>query len=200
LRLLFFIMLKQITYLKSVYKLKDLPENKLPEIILCGRSNVGKSSFINSLFNRKSLAKTSSTPGKTRALNYYLIEDKFYLVDLPGFGYAKVSKEERDYWNKLLQDYFSSGRNIISAFHIIDSRHKPTPLDLQLNAFLKKNNLSSIFLLNKVDKLNRSEIIQSRKLLVEAFPEASTGDNVIFYSSVDHTGRKEVIKKLLSLL
>lgn len=193
-------MFKNITYLKSVYKLKELPEKLYPEIILCGRSNVGKSSFLNSLFNRKALAKTSSTPGKTRSLNYYNVDDQLFLVDLPGFGYAQVSKQEREYWNKLIQEYFVSGRQIISAFHLIDSRHKPTPLDLQLNRFLKSNNLPIIFILNKVDKLSGSEMAQSRRQVIEAFPEAKTDGSIICYSSVDHTGRKEVMKKLTSLV
>lgn len=193
-------MLKNITYVKSVYKLKDLPTEKYPELILCGRSNVGKSSFINSLFNKKSLAKTSSTPGKTRSLNYYNVEDKFYLVDLPGFGYAKVSKEERDYWSKLIQDYLSSGRKINCAFHLIDSRHKPTPLDIQLNKYLRVNGMQIVFILTKSDKLNRSEIAVSKKQVIETFPEASGDENLIFYSAINHTGRKEVMKKLGTII
>ena len=105
-------------FVKSVYNLKDLPKEKLPEVILCGRSNVGKSSFINSLFSRKDLAKISSTPGKTRSINYYLIDDKFYIVDLPGYGFAKTSKKEREYWGKLIGDFISESKNIVLAFEL----------------------------------------------------------------------------------
>lgn len=192
-------MQKQITYLKSVYKLKDLPQSSYPEIILCGRSNVGKSSFINSLFNRKTLAKTSSTPGKTRSLNYYMVDQLFYLVDLPGFGYARVSKEERDYWDKLIREYFAAGRPIRAAFHLIDSRHKPTPLDIQLNKYLRINNLETIFILSKADKLSNSQLAVSKRQVKEIFPEAGSDNRLIAYSAVEHTGRKEVLRILSHL-
>jgi GTP-binding protein len=105
-------MFKKQEFVKSVYNVSQLPETKKPEIILCGRSNVGKSSFINSLFNRKDLAKISSTPGKTRSINYYLINEKFYIVDLPGFGYAKISKKEREFWGNLIKDFLNASGNI----------------------------------------------------------------------------------------
>src|SRR5674476_859668 len=107
-------------FVKSVFNISQIPEFVKPEIILCGRSNVGKSSFINSLFNRKDLAKISSTPGKTRSINYYLINEKFYIVDLPGFGYAKISKKEREFWGNLIKDYLNTSENIVMAFHLID--------------------------------------------------------------------------------
>lgn len=122
-------------FIKSAFSLKDLIKSNLPEVILCGRSNVGKSSFINSLFNRKDLAKISSTPGKTRSINYYLIDNKFYMVDLPGYGYAKTSKKEREYWSNLIGDYIKISKNIILAVHFIDSRINPTELDIKLNSF-----------------------------------------------------------------
>jgi len=112
--------MSKIEFVKSVSVLNQLPELELPEIALAGRSNVGKSSFINTIFNRKGLAKISSTPGKTRTLNYYNVENKFYLVDLPGFGYAKVSKTERDSWEKLLIKYFQNNPKISRIIHFID--------------------------------------------------------------------------------
>src|SRR3989339_1840308 len=99
-------MFEKQQFIKSAFNLSEIPKCRLPEVVLCGRSNVGKSSFINSLFNKKGLAKTSSSPGKTKSLNFYLVEKKFYMVDLPGFGYAKVSKTEREKWQKLIEDYF----------------------------------------------------------------------------------------------
>ncbi len=189
---------KQI-FIKSVHDLKDIPDLRLPEVILCGRSNVGKSSFINSFFNRKDLAKISSTPGKTRSLNYYLIDDRFYIVDLPGYGYAKASNEERVKWGKLVSQYVNISGNIIAAIHFIDSRHKPTELDHQLNALLKNNNLAYFIILTKADKLKQSEINPSKKNVVDAFPEVKFGENLFIYSSLKKTGKKEIMKKLSSL-
>jgi GTP-binding protein len=187
-------------FIKSVYDLKELPKQKFPEVILCGRSNVGKSSFINSLFNRKDLAKTSSTPGKTRSINYYLIDDKFYFVDLPGYGYAKASIKERKYWGKLIGNFISESGNIMLAFHIIDSRHKPTELDLQLNQILVYNEIPYIIIFTKSDKLKQSEYAQAQKRVKELFPEIVQGENFFFYSSHKNIGRKEVIKRLSGFL
>ncbi len=186
-------MFEQQEFIKSIYNLSELPKNRLPEIILCGRSNVGKSSFINSLFNRKNLAKTSSTPGKTRSINYYLIDNKFYIVDLPGYGYAKTSQEERKFWAKLIGDFISSSRNISLAFHIIDSRHKPTELDVQLNDLLKATMIPFILVLNKSDKLKQSEFKESIDRVKNIFADLKTDEGILFYSSVKNTGRKQVL-------
>src|ERR1035437_10728716 len=156
-------MFKKQEFVKSVYNVSQLPENKKPEIILCGRSNVGKSSFINSLFNRKDLAKISSTPGKTRSINYYLINEKFYIVDLPGFGYAKISKKERKFWGNLIKDFFNASGNIKMAFHLVDSRHKPTILDVELNQLLKTSLIPYVIILSKTDKLKQSELSLTQK-------------------------------------
>jgi GTP-binding protein len=193
-------MLKQIQYIRSVFNITGLPKTILPEIALCGRSNVGKSSFINSLFNKKNIAKTSSSPGKTRSINYYKVEEVFYLVDLPGFGYAKVSKEERIKWNNLITGYFSSGRNIKLAIHFLDSRHKPTDLDMQLNKFLKDLSISYIIILNKIDKLKQSELALAKKEVISFFPELSFGEDLFHYSAFNGTGKKEMLKKLSNLV
>ncbi len=187
-------MFTETTFHKAVYNLKDLPKQNFPEIVLCGRSNVGKSSFINSLFNKKNLAKTSSTPGKTRSINYYLINNKYFVVDLPGYGYAKVSKDEREFWGKILSEYFSSPRNFKYIIHLIDSRHKPTNLDIELHDFIRVSNLNYIALLNKSDKLKQSEKAQAKKMIKEFFPELKFNEDLFFYSAVDGTGRKDVIK------
>ncbi len=189
-------MFEKQEFIKSVFDLKDLPKHDLPEIILCGRSNVGKSSFINSLFNRKNLAKISSTPGKTRSLNYYLIDDKFYIVDLPGFGYAKASLKEREYWGKLVGDFIERSQNISLAFHLVDSRHKPTELDMKLNSLLRHSEIPYVVILSKVDKLKQSEYSLAKKAIIQAFPELNPGDNLINYSSIKKIGRKEVLHRL----
>ncbi len=192
-------MFEKQEFIKSVFNLKDLPPYSLPEVILCGRSNVGKSSFINSLFNKKYLAKTSSTPGKTRSINYYNIDETFYLVDLPGFGYAKTSKKEREFWAKLIGEYIQKSPHISLAFHFIDSRHKPTELDFQLNTLLNDFDIPYIILLSKTDKLNQSEYAYSKKRIIEFFPELSFGDNLLGYSAVKKTGKKEVLQRLARL-
>lgn len=189
--------MSKIEFIKSVSVLNDLPKLGLPEIALAGRSNVGKSSFINTMFNRKALAKTSSTPGKTRTLNYYNVEDKIYLVDLPGFGYAKVSKKERAYWEKLLIKYFQNNLNISRVIHFIDARHKPTQLDIVLNSFLKELELPYIVLMNKVDKLKQAELAKAKKQIVEIFPELNFGDNLFLFSSVKGIGKKDLMNFLI---
>lgn len=191
--------MKDVRFVKSVFNLNDLPKDNLPEVVLCGRSNVGKSSFINSLFNKKGLAKTSSSPGKTKSLNFYLVEKKFYVVDLPGFGYAKVSKTDREKWQKLIENYFQSERNISLSFHFIDSRHHPTNLDVLLNNFLREINIPYTVILSKVDKLKQAELSKANKQIQEFFPELNYGDNLLIYSSVKGTGKKEIIKRLSAL-
>ncbi len=186
-------------FITSVFNIAELPKQTLPEVVLCGRSNVGKSSFINSLFNKKNLAKTSSTPGKTRSINYYQIDTNFYLVDLPGYGYAKASINERKKWSKLINDFFSLSKNIKLIIHIIDSRHEPTELDIQLNTMLKDLAIPYIVLLNKSDKLKQSEFYKRVKNLKTVFPELSLNDNLYFFSTINGTGNKEIKKILLSI-
>jgi GTP-binding protein len=192
-------MFEKQKFIASVFSATELPKEKLPEVVLCGRSNVGKSSFINSLFNRKNLAKTSSTPGKTRSINYYEIDSKFYVVDLPGYGYAKISQSERKKWGNLINDFFSTSKNIQLTIHLIDSRHKPTELDIELNDMLRSLDIPYIVLLNKSDKLKQSEFSVSKKKVIEVFPELILNENLFYFSSVKGTGNKE-IKKLLTAL
>ncbi len=184
--------MKNIEFVKSIAVLDQLPSTNLQEIVLAGRSNVGKSSFINALLKRKAIAKTSSTPGKTRTINYYLIDSKFYIVDLPGFGYAKVAKKERAYWERLLIKYFAQNTNISRVIHFVDSRYEPTQLDILLNNYLIELNIPYIVILNKIDKLKQSEVVKSRKAVLKQFPELSEGDNLFLSSSVKGTGLKEI--------
>ena len=192
-------MLENIKFIKSIYLIKDLPEASKPEVILCGRSNVGKSSLINSLFNRKNLAKTSSTPGKTRSINYYEVDRKFFLVDLPGFGYAKISKKERQHWASLIEGYLAESRNISLAFHLIDSRHRPTELDLKLHELLEYYRISYSIILTKIDKLNQSQLAKTKRNISEIIPGLNIGYNLFAYSSVKGTGKKLIIQKLAEI-
>lgn len=189
-------MFKEQHFVKSVYSLNQIPQNRLPEIVLCGRSNVGKSSFINSLFNRKDLAKTSSTPGKTRSINYYLIDNLFYIVDLPGYGYAKISIEERKKWGTIISEFFTKSGHIFLALHLIDCRHNPTELDIQMNQLLRQKNIPYIFVLNKVDKIKQSERKKYFNQFKEFFPEAILDQNTIFYSAISKVGKKEITSLL----
>ncbi len=184
--------MSKISFFKSISSVKNLPKGKLPEIVLCGRANVGKSSFINSFFNRKNIAKTSSTPGKTKTLNYYLVDEKFYIVDLPGYGFSKVSKKEQKMWSKLIEDYFETSKNIKLVFHLIDSRHEPTGLDLLLKKYINELNLKYIALFTKIDKLKQSELAKLKKRVKENFPELTFGESAFLYSSVSKKGKREL--------
>jgi GTP-binding protein len=192
-------MFEKVQFERSVFNLKDIPKKQLPEVILCGRSNVGKSSFINSLFKRKNLAKISSTPGKTRSINYYIIDEKFYLIDLPGYGYAKTSQKERAYWGKLVLGFILKSENIQLAFHIIDGRHKPTDLDVKLHELLRSVDIPQIILLNKADKLKQYEYRNAIENIKTVFPEFIKSENLFFYSSFKATGRKEIVSRLNNL-
>lgn len=192
-------MFNKLEFIKPVYKINEIPSPRRPEIILCGRSNVGKSTFINSIFNRKNLAKTSSTPGKTRSINYYNVDDKLFMVDLPGFGYAKTAKSERDGWAKLIDEFLEQSGYVTLAFHLVDSRHDPLESDIHLNMLLRDIDLPYIVILNKVDKLKQSEIVSAKKNITKFFPELSYGDNLMLYSAIKGTGKKEVLSRISSL-
>lgn len=192
--------MEKIKFLRSINDLNHLPDLKLPEIVLCGRSNVGKSSFINSFFNRKGIAKTSSTPGKTRSLNYYLVDEKLYIVDLPGYGYSKISKSERNRWQELIENYFSTSEKIELACHFIDSRYNPTSLDMLLHNYLKEIELNYIVILTKVDKLKQSELAKAKREITKTFPELIFGKNLFLYSAAKGIGKKDLQKKFNKLL
>jgi GTP-binding protein len=192
-------MLKQISFFKSVYELSKVPKDSMPQLILCGRSNVGKSSFINTLFNRKHLAKTSSTPGKTRSINFYNVENKFYIVDLPGFGYAKTSKQEREKWGKLITKYIDKTEKIKYAFHIVDCRYEPTELDINLNQWLHFAQIEFSVILNKVDKLSQSGFVKAGNSIKKIFPELELNKNLFYYSAVKSRWKEDIRRKILDL-
>jgi len=192
-------MFKEIQFYRSVFELEGLPKSELPQLILCGRSNVGKSTFINNISNRKGLAKTSSTPGKTRSINFYTADNKFFIVDLPGFGYAKTSQKEREKWGRLVSKYILESSNIRHAFHFIDPRYKPTDLDIELNLWLKNADLDYSVILNKADKLNQSETHMTIKTINSFFPELKLNNNLFLYSSVTGRWKKPVQKRIAEL-
>ncbi len=187
-------------FLKSVHTLAQLPNSEKPEIILCGRSNVGKSSFINSFFNRRNLAQTSSTPGKTRSINFYDVENKFYFVDLPGFGYAKIGESEVKRWQKLIEGYIFSERDFLAAFHFVDSRHGMTKLDYLLHDFLITREIPIVIILSKADKLKMNEKRLAKKKILDELGDSVEKNNIFLYSATKKIGKHEVKRFVNSLI
>ena len=184
--------LKNVEFVQSVFDLSQFKGQALPEIAFAGRSNVGKSSMLNRLMGRKNMAKTSSTPGKTRSINYFKIGKSCYFVDLPGFGYAKVSKSMRNEWGALMEQYFDQNEMLRGVIHLVDSRHEPTALDMQLNQMLSGRELVYMIVLTKADKLSNNQLAQSVKRASKKFglPE---GLYPIPFSAVTGQGKKEVL-------
>lgn len=164
------------------------PDTQLPEIALAGRSNVGKSSFINTLVNRKNLARTSGKPGKTQTLNFYLIEQALYFVDVPGYGYAKVSKTERAKWGKMIETYLTNRPQLKAVVSLIDLRHPPTNEDVQMYQFLKYYQLPVIVVGTKADKIPRGKRQSHANVIKKALQLAPT-DSLILFSSQTKEGK-----------
>ncbi|WP_172996902.1 ribosome biogenesis GTP-binding protein YihA/YsxC, partial [Lactobacillus helveticus] len=150
--------IKSSNYAVSAVREDQYPKDNLPEIALSGRSNVGKSSLINTLLNRKNLARTSSQPGKTQTLNFYLINDEFYLVDVPGYGYARVSQKKRQEFGEMIQDYLETRPNLKGLVIVIDSRHEPTKDDIAMYNYAQYLNLHILVVCTKIDKIKKSQV------------------------------------------
>src|SRR5690554_4805866 len=159
------------------------PSGDLPEIVLAGRSNVGKSNFINSMVNRNNLAKTSSKPGKTRTINFYKINDKFRLVDLPGYGYAKVSKQEKDKWGRIIEEYLNSRENIKEIILLVDIRHEPTELDVIMYNWIKSYNYRGLVVATKADKISKGKFQKHIKIIRDKLG-IENPELIIPYSSI----------------
>ena len=167
------------------------PEDKKSEFLLVGRGNVGKSSFINTLIERKNFARTSSKPGKTQTLNFYLVNDAFYLVDVPGYGYASVSKDTQKKFGLIIEEYLKSRENLKHVFMLIDYRHKPTEDDVLMYEFLKYYNLDITIVATKYDKVSKNSRIKQDKLIKDTL---KFDDNeFITFSTVTKKGRSEVL-------
>ena len=145
-------------FIKSVEKKSDFIVDEMPQVAVVGRSNVGKSSLINLLTNNKKMAKTSSTPGRTRLVNYFNIDNKCYIVDLPGYGYAKASKNMTSAWDSVMNDYFVDNAQLKLVFVLLDCRHSPTALDIQMLEYLAEHEIPALIILTKIDKLSKSEL------------------------------------------
>lgn len=176
---------------------KQYPEPLAIDIVLAGRSNVGKSSLINRLINRKNLARTSSSPGKTRTINFYRIDDGWFFVDLPGYGYAKVSKAERDSFMKMVDEYFDSDRPRV-VWQIVDLRHPPTALDKQMYEYLRKRKLPFMIVATKADKLSNNEIAKNKAVLKREL--GLKDDDFVVFSAQSGMGKDILLKKIEYLL
>ena len=151
----------------SAVSKKQYPKGDLPEIVLVGKSNVGKSSFVNTMINRKSLARTSNVPGKTRQINFYNIDEKFYFVDLPGYGFSKMSKKEKVISGKYIEEYLEEGKNISLIVFLLDIRHKPTEDDMLMYDYILRSNLPFIVVTNKADKIAITKVADEVKRIKE---------------------------------
>lgn len=168
------------------------PTDNKDEFLLVGRSNVGKSSFINSIVGRKNYARTSSTPGKTQTLNFYLINEEFYLVDVPGYGYAQTDKDTQHKFGMMIEEYLINRENLKRVFLLTDFRHKPTEDDELMYNFLKYYNLDVTVVATKYDKVKQNEREKNEKLLRESFA-LGENDNIVLFSSITKKGKEEIL-------
>ena len=175
------------------------PETDRPEFMLVGRSNVGKSTFINTIAGRKNIAYTSGKPGKTQTLNFYLTNDSFYLVDVPGYGYAAVNKKIQEKFGKMIEEYLEKRDELIRVFMLVDFRHKPTEDDVLMYNFLKYYNIPVTIIATKVDKVGGSKMDKNKKLILDTL-NLVVGDDLILFSSVTKLGKEEVLKKIEDLV
>ena len=171
------------------------PTNNLPEYLLVGRSNVGKSSFINTLINRKNFARTSATPGKTQTINFYLVNEKFYLVDAPGYGYATLSKDKQKKFGLMMEDYLENRKNLKQVFMLIDFRHKPTADDIAMYTYLKYYKIPVTIVATKIDKIGITSHQKQRNMILDSL-DLVVGDDFVMFSNVTKDGKDDAIHKI----
>jgi len=186
--------IRSVEFVKSAVKPSDYPPAKLPEIVFSGRSNVGKSSLINILVNRKRLARTSSTPGRTQLINFFDINGSLAFVDIPGYGYAKVPGKVRDRWATMIETYLSTRETLKGLILIMDIRRNPGPLESSYVEWLARRQLPTILVLTKADKLSRSKQLDRQRLAARAFPDSSA--EIILFSAKTRMGRDRVWKAI----
>lgn len=189
--------IKKSDFVISAVKREQYPVDGRNEIAFVGRSNVGKSSIINALTNRRKLAKVSQTPGKTRLINFFLINDDFHLVDLPGYGYAKVSKTEKASWGKTIETYLTDREELKRVILLVDSRHKPTGDDILMYDWIKHFNYDCVVIATKSDKLSNNDLGKSRKIIKETLKLSDT-DKFYFFSSLNKKGKDELIDNIFA--
>ncbi|MCI8313119.1 MAG: ribosome biogenesis GTP-binding protein YihA/YsxC [Lachnospiraceae bacterium] len=177
----------------------SLPENLYPEVAFAGKSNVGKSSLINGLLNRKSLARTSSQPGKTQTINFYYVNQSLYLVDLPGYGYAKASEEIRAKWGRMVENYLHKSKQLRAVFLLIDIRHAPSANDKQMYQWIVSQGYEPIIIATKLDKIKRSQVAKQLKLLKEEL-KLLPGTKLLPFSAQTKQGREEIWEVMEKLI
>lgn len=188
--------IKKAEFVISAVKRAQYPEDERPEIAFVGRSNVGKSTLINTLTNRRKLVKVSSTPGKTRLINFFLINDNMYFVDLPGYGYAKVSKKEKENWGYIMEQYLVERNQLKKIVLLVDSRHKPTGDDINMYNWIKHYNYEVLVVGTKLDKLKRNDINKNKKIIRDAL-KMDKDDKILLISSLSKEGKEEVLEEIL---
>jgi GTP-binding protein len=184
-----------VRFIKSVLHTSQRPSRRLPEIAVVGRSNVGKSSFINTLFNRKNLAKTSSTPGKTRQINYFLVDELIYMVDLPGYGFAKISKSEQEKWKKNIEIYLRDNKDLKFVFLLLDGRHRLMPIDQLMIEWLQYYQIRIVLVVTKTDKVSNNHIRLLHREIKDKYP----GHDIISFSSKTKSGRERIMNILTNI-
>ena len=187
-----------VEFTTSAVRRSQYPEEKYPEFLLVGRSNVGKSSFINTLVNRKSLARISSIPGKTQTLNFYFINESFYLVDVPGYGFAKVSKNLKNKFGLIIEDYLKERKMLKSVFMLVDFRHKPTNDDVLMYEYLKYYHIPVTIIATKSDKVSKNSYEKNKKIIRDTLKMVDDDDFILF-SSVSKAGKQGVHDKILEV-
>ena len=179
----------------SAVRRSQYPTDNKPEFLLVGRSNVGKSSFINTLINRKNYARTSATPGKTQTINFYLVNEQYYLVDAPGYGYAQVNKKKQKKFGLMMEDYLTNRKNLKQVFMLVDFRHKLSNDDIMMYNFLKYYKLPVTIVATKVDKIPITKQKQQRNILLEDL-DLVVGDEFVMFSNVTKIGKDEIYQKI----
>ena len=177
----------------------SFPKNNFPEIAFAGKSNVGKSSLINALMNRKALARTSSSPGKTQTVNFYRVNGNFYYVDLPGYGYAKVSEEIKAKWGKMIERYLHTSEQLKAVFLLIDIRHEPSANDKLMYSWVREQGFKPIIIATKLDKINRSQVPKHIKMLKESL-NLEKDTKVFPFSALNKQGKEEIIEEIENLI
>ena len=187
--------IKSVELVTSAVRRSQYPTDKKPEFLLVGRSNVGKSSFINTIINRKNYARTSSKPGKTQTINFYLVNDQFYLVDAPGYGFANISRKKRKKFGLMMEDYLINRENLKHVFMLVDFRHKPSSDDILMYNFLKYYKIPVTIVAIKTDKVNITQHQKQRSLILNEL-DLVVGDDFVIFSNVTKTGRDEIYEKI----
>jgi len=180
------------TFITSATKIEECPADKYPEVCFAGRSNVGKSSLINAIVNRKNIARTSNVPGKTQQMNYYQIGEDCYFVDLPGYGFAKVPKRERDRWGRSIRTYLSERESLRLILSVVDARHEPSALDQDFFYWMAENEMPFCVLLSKADKLSKNKVAQSKKVVKNILTEMNIEVPILEYSASSRNGIPEI--------